>query len=578
MRTPHPRLCPGCRARPVAHSKAKYCYNCRTRGSRTPPTCRKCGSTTLYYSAGLCQRCHKYAPALPDACPYCHAWGLFKTSSGVCDSCRDWRRRHPGEHACPGCGEIQSLNDTGLCRMCWRRERARARAPEHWTSAEAQVEGHQLFISDLEQKAALATPRDRRPRRRQKPIRTRPRARPQPRPFRLADHRQLVLFEADRDLTRLGQVPEPPLPELATALEAIAVEYAEVYGWAVDTISAVRRGLRLLLALQDTSGAPIKASEAIQLRQIALPVGPTLEVLRSAQVLEDDKIPTTVTWFETRIQTLPPTMAQELRLWFTIAREGSCQPPRRRPRSDRTIRNHFTYALPVLRRWAQTHESLREITRAEVQAALTEAGAQRISVLRGLRAIFRVLKAHKQVFTDPTSRIFSGMPEATIPVQQQAANLRDALESSHPARAALAGLLIFHGLRPRQLRQMLLTDLRDGRLHIDDQVILLAPQVSARLAANLSYRAERWPNTVNPHVFITVVTARKTTEAHRNWVNTTLGFRAQHLREDRILDEAHASDGDIRRICDLFGLTVGAAQRYIDALQHPDLRGPSASS
>lgn len=75
-----------------------------------------------------------------------------------------------------------------------------------------------------------------------------------------------------------------------------------------------------------------------------------------------------------------------------------------------------------------------------------------------------------------------------------------------------------------------------------------------------------------------MVTAGKTTEVHRNWVNTTLGFRAQHLREDRILDEAHASDGDIRRICDLFGLTVGAAQRYIDALQHPDLRDPSASS
>ncbi|TDB95673.1 hypothetical protein E1266_12330 [Actinomadura sp. 7K534] len=160
------------------------------------------------------------------------------------------------------------------------------------------------------------------------------------------------------------------------------------------------------------------------------------------------------------------------------------------------------------------------------------------------------------------------------PIQQQATDLRDALESRDPARAAMASLLIFHALRPRQLRQMLLVDLRDGRLHIDDQLILLAPQVGSRLAAYLDYRGQRWPNTANPHFFITVITARNTAEAHRKWVNNTLGFRAQDLRDDRILDEAHASNGDIRRIRDLFGLTVNAAQRYVDALRHPDLRDP----
>jgi hypothetical protein len=36
---------------------------------------------------------------------------------------------------------------------------------------------------------------------------------------------------------------------------------------------------------------------------------------------------------------------------------------------------------------------------------------------------------------------------------------------------------------------------------------------------------------------------------------------AQAIREDRILDEAIAT-GDVRRICDLFGLTVEAALRY----------------
>ena len=46
----------------------------------------------------------------------------------------------------------------------------------------------------------------------------------------------------------------------------------------------------------------------------------------------------------------------------------------------------------------------------------------------------------------------------------------------------------------------------------------------------------------------------------------TLGVSAQAVREDRILDEALATGGDIRRLCDLFGLTVGGAERYARVL------------
>lgn len=42
------------------------------------------------------------------------------------------------------------------------------------------------------------------------------------------------------------------------------------------------------------------------------------------------------------------------------------------------------------------------------------------------------------------------------------------------------------------------------------------------------------------------------------------------MREDRIPDEAHAS-GDIRRLVDLFGLTVKGAQRYAATLDLPGL-------
>ena len=49
------------------------------------------------------------------------------------------------------------------------------------------------------------------------------------------------------------------------------------------------------------------------------------------------------------------------------------------------------------------------------------------------------------------------------------------------------------------------------------------------------------------------------------------GLSPQALREDRILHECHATGGDVRRICDLFGLTVESALRYAATLGHPDL-------
>jgi hypothetical protein len=46
------------------------------------------------------------------------------------------------------------------------------------------------------------------------------------------------------------------------------------------------------------------------------------------------------------------------------------------------------------------------------------------------------------------------------------------------------------------------------------------------------------------------------------WITHALGISPQAVREDRILHEALAAGGGIRRLCDLFGLTVGGAERY----------------
>jgi hypothetical protein len=75
----------------------------------------------------------------------------------------------------------------------------------------------------------------------------------------------------------------------------------------------------------------------------------------------------------------------------------------------------------------------------------------------------------------------------------------------------------------------------------------------------------------NPHVFIHSGTARRTTQTTYAWINKTLGMHAQALREDRIVDEVAATSGDVRRICDMFGLSVGAALRYTATADQPRL-------
>ena len=101
--------------------------------------------------------------------------------------------------------------------------------------------------------------------------------------------------------------------------------------------------------------------------------------------------------------------------------------------------------------------------------------------------------------------------------------------------------------------------------------IPLAEPVRARIAAWLTYRNQRWPRTVNPHLFSSKRSALRATPVGVGWITNTLGMTTQAVREDRILNELHATGGDVRRICDLFGLTIAGAARYASVLNHPEL-------
>jgi hypothetical protein len=99
--------------------------------------------------------------------------------------------------------------------------------------------------------------------------------------------------------------------------------------------------------------------------------------------------------------------------------------------------------------------------------------------------------------------------------------------------------------------------------------VLLAEPVRHRLGAWLDYRNRRWPNTANAHVFIHYRTTTGTGPIGKTWIGRRLGIAAGAIRDDRILDEVNATGGDIRRICDVFGIGVSAAGRYVATLDHP---------
>lgn len=561
---PPRKRCRGCRSRPVAIVGTGYCFECWPGGPVAPPPCLRCGARRGYHAAGLCVRCHPRALPGVDACLDCQAWGATRTRTWLCKGCTAWRAKYPvGD--CRSCGRRIAVDGGGACRLC-RKQRTRTLRLEgsRWhpsTLLEANQHGQQLFLADMFRVGAGPKARGHRETTSLQQATA---------PLRAVVYRQLVLFAWPHDLRTGVERGLPPLPdlELAEALHRVAAEHAARHGWKASTTEPVQRGIRYLLATQDTPGAPIRESEVLPLSQLGISARGVLDVLADAAMLEPDREPAIVRWFRLQLAEFPERMQHELLVWFDVRRHGSTTPPRYRPRSDHTTASQFRFALPALRRWATRYESLREVGREDVLAALPASGTPRATMLQGLRSIFRVLKARQLVFVNPTARLSVPTPHRPIPAPIDLAALRALLDADDPARAALAALLAFHAVRVWQLCALTLSDLHDGRLHIGEQTILLADPVRKRLTVYLDYRARRWPATVNPHLFVNDQSHGRTRPVSPWWIRKRLGMSGQAIRQDRILDEAHASSGDIRRLSDLFGLSIAGAYRYTATVDH----------
>jgi integrase len=471
-----------------------------------------------------------------------------------------WRDEYGTVGACAVCDQSRPVGRRGLCRLCWRTA-ATARVP--FTPLDvvgANRGGQQLFLANMRRRAFKV---------RVPPPRALARG-PQARRVR---HRQLDLFEQPRTWARRHGMTEPPDPVLAARLDALCCDHARAHGWGRNTTTRTRLALRIIQTLQPTPGEPFALSQInAQVNDFGWPARPVATILAEAGLLDDDRTPAVITWFETQLNGLPPLIADELRVWFDVLHNGSTVPPRSRPRADVTIRSRTNWAMPTIRSWAEAgHQSLREITGADIVAALPGSGSPRATLGVALRSIFKVLKGRKVIFVNPTARISTGEAESRQPLPVELGPLRDALDSPSSATAALTALIAFHGLRADELRRLQLTDVRDGRVHLPGRVVLLAEPAQQRVSRYLDDRNQRWPNSANPHLFINYRSALNTEGVGVRWLHLTLGRSPRSLREDRILDEAIATGGDIRRLTDLFGLSVKAATRYAAGIGHPDL-------
>jgi hypothetical protein len=106
---------------------------------------------------------------------------------------------------------------------------------------------------------------------------------------------------------------------------------------------------------------------------------------------------------------------------------------------------------PIIEAWADAgHQSLAEITPAQVRAALPPNESRRSWAEYGLRSLFKVLKARRLIFTNPTRGMPITAANATAPLPLDTAAVRQALDSADPAVALAVSRVAFHALTAAQ--------------------------------------------------------------------------------------------------------------------------------
>ena len=144
---------------------------------------------------------------------------------------------------------------------------------------------------------------------------------------------------------------------------------------------------------------------------------------------------------------------------------------------------HIHAVVPAVTSWSEAgHRSLAEISPTQIRDVLPESGNPRALMERGLRSLFKVLKAGKLVFHNPTRGMTFTQVNGNNPMPLDTALIHEKLTSPHPVIAMAVSLVAFHALTAKQVSELLVSDIVDGRLNLVGRSIPLAAAVRERLA------------------------------------------------------------------------------------------------
>ncbi|GGP01159.1 hypothetical protein GCM10012280_71460 [Wenjunlia tyrosinilytica] len=485
---------------------------------------------------------------------------------------------------CAGCTRQVPLREE-YCRLCWVQARAEAAVtgakPESFLP---HLRHQQLFFYGL---TALW---DRRPKptaskydRRGRPRRPDPAPAPPP----PAVWCQLALFEARRDLTGRASDEDASRdnPWLAWARHS-AHRLGEARGWPRQTRLNVDQALVIILT-GHAEGDVVRYSEVFPvLRSRGLSVERTTEVLDHIGVFLDDRPSSFELWLESKLDGLATGIAHDVGDWARLLHDGG---PRARARHAATVWNYLNRIRPVLLKWSNRYDHLREVTRDDVLTHLeTVQGSQRQHTIVALRSLFGRAKKNGTIFKNPTSRIRVGQHEEGViqPLEPEQIN-GSVAAVTHPADRLILALAAVHAARSAAIRRLQLDDLDIGnrRLSIDGRTRPMDELTLQATAEWLEFRRRRWPDTANPHLLINKHTALGTGPIGKSSVAGPALHRQtatlERLRMDRQLEEALAHGPDPLHLAEVFGLSEKTAIRYANsarALLEQDLESAPATS
>ena len=263
---------------------------------------------------------------------------------------------------------------------------------------------------------------------------------------------------------------------------------------------------------------------------------------------------------------LPDGFAGPVRSWLLVLLDGDT---RARPRSPQTLYRYFGAVRPILKDLAAQRAHLREVTAADIYAALDEMrGKPRNNAIAALRSLFGFAKKRGLVFANPTTSLkASRVDPSLLPMTDIEIRAVERIATG-PARRLIVTLAAEHAARTGAIRHLVLddVDLPNRRITIAGHNQRLGDLTHKALTAWLDHRRATWPRTPNRHVLITGKTsvgAGPVSEPFvREWLGNN-GFTVDRIRADRILHEALTAGPDPLHLSLVFNIAHETASRYV---------------